>query len=287
MSDTEAVLLRTTDLAESVRFYRDRLGFPVEFEDDEKGIAQIQAPDGKRIFIVREEVQDLTPWVERHYSTAMPGDRVTLYLDYPSFQQEIERKGIPSTSIRSWDWGITQVDVTDPNGYIFSFWNETPLPDEKIQFWYRIGPEHLRRILEGLFEADLDLRKNVGQKTIREIALQTIDQDAVAAIQTLIALAQPGEIYMPNSLESDVWAKNLLYSSQPVAPALKLFEAIRTRILSLIDRIPGALDRASIAEQGQPVTVRELIRRQAALALQNVEQIREILEQNNRISQVE
>lgn len=61
------------------------------------------------------------------------------------------------------EWGWERLTVTDPSGYVITFWGGRTLTDEQILSYYDQGNERLQAALAGLEEHQLDLFRAPGK----------------------------------------------------------------------------------------------------------------------------
>jgi catechol 2,3-dioxygenase-like lactoylglutathione lyase family enzyme len=92
------VELAVADPAASLRFYRDRLGLPVELHDEVNGFALLTA--GGRLALKR----------------GTPGGGATVHLEVADLEAELARLGEPA-EVKASAEGYRRAVLRDPDGY--------------------------------------------------------------------------------------------------------------------------------------------------------------------------
>lgn len=273
MSPTPQVILPVTNLNAAAAFYQQRLAFVLESWEPEAGLARVIGP-GEVPLILAEPAADLSsfPTVPR----ALP--EAVVYLQRPNLaelaqklrQAEVSFQG-PETPYPGW----RQVLVTDPEGYVLTFWEHTPLPDEEILRMYREGPARLRAALAALGEANLDRPRAAHKWTYRQIVHHIVDADLGTFEVLRIALALPGQTITTTVWNTDAWMQGLACSRRPVEPAVNLLEAERAWVLDVIAHLPDSLDLPVTWPSGYQVQVRDLLRQVGGHGLHHTLQLEE------------
>jgi catechol 2,3-dioxygenase-like lactoylglutathione lyase family enzyme len=109
--------LRTTDMASSIRFYTEKLGFSVEFnyEDFYTGIRA-----GNQFVHLKlvDEQDPSIPYVDR-------GGHLHLYLqtdDVAAFAAQLKARGVPLVKdVHETDWGTREIVIHDDQGHTLYF----------------------------------------------------------------------------------------------------------------------------------------------------------------------
>jgi len=109
-----AHVLPVENLQESVSFYKDVLGFTIEFEWGEP-IDYVIISSGKVAIHLNKKL-DSSSASEKH-------TRIYLFVsEIDQFYEEILKKGAQiKTPIGTRDYGMRDFDIVDPDGYILSF----------------------------------------------------------------------------------------------------------------------------------------------------------------------
>jgi hypothetical protein len=153
---------------------------------------------------------------------------------------------------------------------------------------YAAGIEAVDEALAGLTEADLDLAREAGKWTIREIVHHIADAETLWQVAIKSALGNCGCLFDASwYILDNKWAGPLQYATRPVDEALDLFRAIRHEILGLLAHVPAAWTKYVLFCQGNPDAAREwtvgrIVSWQARHVLIHVEQIRETRAVHNK-----
>ena len=112
-------------------------------------------------------------------------------------------------------------------------------PAEALEAWLSI-PARIEAALDGLTEADLDLRGGEAQWSIRETVHHLVEANLVASNIIIAGLGKSGCVYdwswlWPNTS----WNQRLGYSTAPVRPALDTLRALCEHIAGLIRTADG------------------------------------------------
>lgn len=267
--------LRVSDLEASTAFYRDTLGWTVEWFRPEQGLARVQAPQGLIAIFTTEPHAEIQGWMDVAYDEPRPGQRVYLGGDkLLELREELARRGVAGVV---WQedpgYGRTLL-VPDPDGYLIGLWEELTMPDGDILAYYRQGPDLLESALAGLSESDLDLVRAPGKWSIRQTVLHLVDSDLTTLHRVKFALAEPGRVYRPNPYAPDIWVESTDYGHRPIGTEVALFRLVREHVLGLCEHLPGAMDRCVEQEDGKP-QVREMLKMVAWHVRGHLEQIHE------------
>jgi catechol 2,3-dioxygenase-like lactoylglutathione lyase family enzyme len=105
--------LRTTDMASSIRFYTEKLGFSIEFNHDDF-YAGIRA--GSQLIHLKlvDEKDPSVPYVDE-------GEHLHLYLQtdgVTAFAAQLEARGVPLVkAVHETAWGTREVVIHDDQGH--------------------------------------------------------------------------------------------------------------------------------------------------------------------------
>ncbi|MEJ8548246.1 DinB family protein [Brevibacillus borstelensis] len=269
--------LQTEKFTEQLEFYCGVMGFGIEEVEGQQQLAFLTAPGGERILLAGAEKTDLSPYLTDVFDQPAPGQ--SMYLSAPSsFYEYRDRILAQMEGNAEWletEWGWERLSVTDPDGYVITFWGGRNLSDEQIIRYYDEAPARLRKALEGLNDQELDLSRAPGKWSIRQIVLHMVDSDATSLAMVKFALAEPGRVFHGNAYDPDVWAAGLDYAHRSIQAEVELFCAIRSHIGGLLKHLPDALDRTVSLSSGHTVSVRQRIEPLMGHALHHIRQILE------------
>lgn len=269
--------LRTNKFTEQLEFYRRVMGFDVEQVEGEQQLTFLIAPGGERILLAGTEQQDLSLYLTEVFDQPILGQ--SFYLSAPSsFYEYRDRVLAQKQHNAEWvetEWGWERLSVTDPEGYVITFWGGRNLSDGQIIAFYDEAPTRLKKALEGLNDQQLDLSRAPGKWSIRQIVLHMVDSDATSLAMVKFALAEPGRVFHGNAYDPDVWAAGLDYAHRSIQAEVELFCAIRSHIGGLLKHLPDAMDRTVSLSSGHIVSVRQRIEPLMGHALHHIGQILE------------
>lgn len=266
---------RVRDLATSVRFYSEVMGFPL-LGQPAQDVAVVSF-NGYPVLLAGPNAGELTPYLNPVHGLTVPGG--TLFAHAPDIdaqQTALAERQAPGLTRTDKPWGDVVLTVSDPDGYTVSFWTLTERTPERTLELYLAGIPALEEAVAGLSDTDLDLRLNPGEWSIRQIVHHLADSEATALAQPKFALAEPGRLFIPNRYDSEAWARGLAYDGRGIAPALALFAAVRGHLGQLLRELPNAWQRATVDPSGQEHPVDILIGMLVSHAYEHIENIREI-----------
>lgn len=254
------LVLRVQDLDRSVSFYRDQLGWTLEWAEPARRVAQLRQPLGGGAVVTADPELDVRPYMDAAFEAPSPGK--IFYLpgtDLPGLAQQFAARGV--TGITEEVEGVfgRNLRVADPDGYIVGYFEELPLSDEDILAAYRHGPDSLEAALAGLKDAHLDLTRAPGKWSIRQTVLHVVDSDLTSLHRIKFALAEPGRAYAPNPYAQDNWAEGTDYAHRPIGTEVSLFRLAREHVLGMCAHLPSALDR-TVVVNGRTVAVRSMMK---------------------------
>jgi hypothetical protein len=176
------------------------------------------------------------------------------------------------------DWGDRTLTVTDPDGYVVSFWTSPDRTVEQTIALYASGPDALEEAIAGLSDEELSWKPSADDWSVREIVHHVADSDATALFRVKMALAEPGRVMFGNPYQPDTWASSLGYNQRDIAPAIALLRATREHILQLLDHLPEAMERTVSNPEGEHTTVETLISMLASHLMIHIEQTKDVLQ---------
>lgn len=109
------------------------------------------------------------------------------------------------------------------------------------------GPPRLRKTIENLSDAELDLSLGEGSWSIREIIHHLADGDDIWKICVKRAIGNEGDLFSmewygeKTQLE---WSESWNYSAREVDSSLAFIESSRHHVIQLVEQVPGAWDRS-------------------------------------------
>lgn len=146
------------------------------------------------------------------------------------------------------------------------------LTDHQLINMYSSIPNRLNEALAGLSENQLDLSRDSGKWSIRQIAHHIVDCEMNFFQYDRYALADTDRKFIFPNFNPDIWAENMHYTSRPIQLELRFFSLIREYITYLCHALPNSLDRRLHHENGD-FTVRQALDHDNAHALHHINQI--------------
>ena len=257
--------LKVNDLASSLTFYVDGLGFQLVENQPDADQAVILDPYGEPIFVVGPTVEDISAHLAEPRIVYPPGAT----LDFIGEDLDARLAALTAHGLaddiqqEQTDEGDRKLSIKDPNNYTILFVQQRS--PEKTRALFSRGGEVIAVALEGLAEADLDLVRAPGKWSIRQIVHHLAETDSMFLMAFESALAQPGSTFIRNPYDQDHWVEELVYHRRAIEPSLALIKATRQHLTQLFQSIPDHWDRyvlmkfASWDSEGDKVTVGELL----------------------------
>lgn len=268
---TPQAILRVENLQRSVNFYQQKLGFTLESLDSKAGTALLRGRNQVPLILALHEA-DVSAWPR------VPESRPNAWVymndqNIPALAQELKERNVQPLEIVQRHPGYHHMQVTDPDGYVVTFWRSWSLPDDQVLDLYRTGPDKLEAALAGLTETDLDLPRAPGKWTIREIVHHIVDADMGTYQVLRLALGLPGYEIKSNVFNPDEWNKGIDCTHRPIGPAVALLKAARAWVMEVVEHLPDSLDRYAQWPSGYKAEVRDLLRQVGNHALHHIDQI--------------
>jgi catechol 2,3-dioxygenase-like lactoylglutathione lyase family enzyme len=284
MPNKASLAITVADLADSVDFYANRLGFELIGHVPDADVAHIVDSDGDLLLLVGPAAGDLTAYLDEQHRVLAPGDSIGFGGgDLAAQRTALAARGVGQIELKETRWGDRTLCVRDPDGYLLNFRSLAQRSPEEWLALYKQGMDELEAALEGLEDADLDLALAPGEWTIRQIVHHVADGDGLFLLGMKMALAEPDRTYVQNwPKDNQSYSANLKYAERDVAPSLALLRAIRLNIIQLIEHIPDAWQHSVRDEQGRPWTFERSMGIVTRHALEHAAEIREIRRVNGR-----
>ena len=291
MTKQPIAALRVADLATSVAFYTERLGFALGEQHLEADRAECFNPlnsDGSSFLLVGPRAEDVMPYLSGPRMVLEPGATIRFFReDLETLRAALAERGVSDLEMIEGPWERS-LSVTDPDGYILSFVTLKELTPEETLERYANCPDELETTVSGLSEEDLGLSSAPGEWNIRQIVHHIADGDDLWSMALKAALARSGVHYSQDWYTTDnAIAEPLDYAGRAIEPALALFRAHRAHIAQLMQHLPDGWERYIFfswpdVEAEEQVSAGTMIRWQARHAEDHIEAIRRILRQHGR-----
>lgn len=281
------VALLVNDLASSLTFYIDRLGFQLAESQPEADRAVVLDPYGDRILLAGPAVEDVCAHLDEPRIVYQPGDT----LDFA--QEDLDERlatltahGLTDIHQEQTDEGDRKLTIKDPSNYTIIFVQQRS-PQTTLALYTR-GANDVEAALAGLAETDLDLTRTPEEWSIRQIVHHLAETDSRHLMIFTSALAQSGSTFIRNSYDQAHWIEMLAYKERAIEPSLALIKAIRQHIAQLFQHIPDHWDRYVLLKfvswegEGEQVTVGALLDGLTWHLAAHCAEIREIRRIHNR-----
>jgi catechol 2,3-dioxygenase-like lactoylglutathione lyase family enzyme len=266
MSKRARYALKVNDLASSLAFYMNRLGFQLAESQPDADIALVLAPDGNLLLLAGPAVEDVKSLLDETHVIFKPGDT----LDF--IEENLDARlvalidrGLSEIQQEQTEEGDRKLSIKDPSNYTISYIERVPRSAEETRALYSRGGDDVEAALAGLAEADLDLTRAPDEWSIRQIVHHLAETDAMFLMIFESALARSGSTFIRNSYDQAHWAETLVYNQRAIEPSLALIKATRWHLAHLFQHIPDHWDRyvllkfASEEGEGDKVTIGQLL----------------------------
>ena len=277
MSLLPTLAIRVTDLGNSIAFYRDRVGFTLVETNLDHDVATFLDSDGDPMLLAGPGAGDLTPFMAENHYILKPDEVISFHGgDLGEREADFRRRGIEDMQLAESQFGDSTLSLKDPDGYILNFITSPQRsPEEHLAVYARM-PDELDAALAGLSESDLELTKEAGSWSIRQIVHHITDGDLLFLTAMRAALMAPGQLYKPNVFGGNVVvSENLDYAHRSVEPGLALSRAVHDYVLQLA-QLPGAWECYSLRDGGRQVSFGDVVTFSIRHSVEHIEEIREI-----------
>lgn len=241
MPQRPRIALKVTDLAASLAFYIEGIGFGLLESQSAAGTAQIVDSDGDPILLAGPPVEDVKALLDEPRVVYKPGDTLDfLENDIDAKCVNLTGKGLGDVQVEEDSWGDRKLTLKDPDGYTILFVKPAKHSPEKMLALYATGGDELASVLAGLDESELDLLRAPGEWSIRQIVHHLAETDSLFLLSIETALAHSGSTYVRNPYDQETWVKVMGYAERAIDPSLALNKAIRMHLSQLVQHIPGS-----------------------------------------------
>lgn len=263
------------DLAASIAFYVDRIGFTLADHQPAADLAQILDSDGDLLLLAGPRAGDLTPHLDTTHRILRPGGRVGFHGgDLDARRGDLAGRGVETQLVET-SWGEYTLTAHDPDGYSLVFRTLAHRTREETLALYTKAPDDLENALAGLSEQDLDLARAPGEWTIRQIVHHMADGDGLFLLPMKMALVESGRTYAHNWPGGNApWGE--AYAGLPIGPALALFRAIRVHVAQIEQGWPNSWDRYILGATERQETFGSFMDTATNHALEHIDEIRAI-----------
>lgn len=261
MTRRPVTILRVADLDQALRFYHHGLSFALDLHGAAAGVAQVSPPQGLPLLLAARSAVDLGRFAQENFREAPAGRRLYFVTEtsLATYRDDLCTRGLTPAELAYEEDGATTLELTDPDGYIVSFWSPAQLPDAERIRRFQAAPQVLVEALADLTEEQLDLVREPGKWSIRQTVHHMADSAGTSLVRLLTALAEPGRPFRNNPYSQDTWVTNLGHDKRPVGTAVALITAVHAHVGALLAHLPDALDRTLEGDLAGRQTVRIMV----------------------------
>ncbi|MDQ2717117.1 MAG: DinB family protein [Chloroflexota bacterium] len=267
------------NLETSVNFYVTRLGFTLDEQSAAEDVACILDCDGDTFLLAGPRVADIAHHLaEKHY-VFKPDDTLSFRGgDLDTLYAQLRQRGSEDAQLIEKRWGDRILSLRDPDGYqlgFISFRERTPAEGMAL---YMQTVDELEAALTGLSATDIDLRREPGSWTIRQIVHHLADSDILFLPHMQKALREPGNPYTPNWPAGNDLVSEPYYTERPIASSVVLYHATHEHVGQLASYIPDAWERSVKVQDGEEheESFGTVVTNSLTHALEHIDEINEI-----------
>ncbi len=271
-----------SDLAASVTFYVDSVGFALLEQQPEADMAQLIDYDGDPILLVGPKAQDVRAHMSEPRLVFKPGETLINRVNELEVREaSLREQGITEITLEESSLGERTLTFKDPDGYIVAFFAPAKRTPEETIALYSQGPDELQETLGGLAEADLDVSLAPGSWTIRQNVHHLAESESLFLMQFKTALANSGRTYIRPPYDQEKWPQSLAYTQRPIEPSVAFVRASRNHISQLLHYVPDnwekyVMMKFTVEDEGHRTTVNELLNVMVRHMRDHCDEIREI-----------
>ncbi len=272
-----------SDLATSVAFYVDCLGFALVEQHLEADMAQLLDYDGDAILFAGPKVNNVREYLSEPRLIFKPGETLgNRENDLDVRAALLREKGIYEITLKETPSGDRTLTFQDPDGYTIEFFAPANCSPEETIALYAQGPYELEVALDGLAQDALDLTLTADSWSIRQIVHHLALSESLFLMHIKTALADSGRVYVRPSYDQELWPQSLAYTQRPIEPSVALVQASRNHINQLLHYVPDNWEKFVLTkyvpeeDEGRKTTVSDLINIQVRHMQEHCDEIREI-----------
>lgn len=289
MPKLPAFAITVSDLATSVEFYVDRLGFTLVEQQPEADMAQLLDYDGDAILFAGPKVTNVREHLSEPRLVFKPGETLgNRENDLDAREALLREKGITEITLKESPTGDRTLTFKDPDGYSIEFFAPAYRSPEETIALYAQGPYELETALDGLAQDALDLTLTAGSWSIRQIVHHLALSESLFLMHIKTALADSGHVYVRPPYGQELWPQSLAYSQRPIEPSVAFVQASRNHINQLLHYVPDNWEKFVLTkytpeeDEGRKTTVSDLVNIQVRHMREHCDEIREIRKVHGR-----
>lgn len=284
MTDLPTFALHASDVATSVAFYTEKLGFTLLEQRPEEDIAYLRDSDGDPLLLAGPAVQNLPSYLNERSFILEPGGSLGFQgEDLEAQQADLRSKGVTDLQLVQRRTGDRILRVKTPDNYSFDFIQRASHTIPELLALYARSLDELDEALAGLSEADMGLTLYEGGWNIRQIVHHIADTDILFGESMKVALSASGtKMNRAESVGNDKISTEPEYRDRPVATSVALFRAFHTHILDIVKYVPNAGERYIENSQGNKSTFSQMANLIVGHVAEHVDEIWEIRRKHER-----
>ena len=278
-----------SDLAASVAFYVDCLGFTLVEQQPEADMAQLLDYDGDAILFAGPKVNNVREHLSEPRQIFQPGETLgNRENDLNAREALLRENGITEITLKESSFGDRTLIFKDPDGYIIEFFAPVNRSSEETIALYAQGPYELEAALDGLAQNSLDVTLTSGSWSIRQIVHHLAESESLFLMHIKTALADSGHVYVRPPYDQELWPQSLVYAQRPIEPSVALVRASRNHVSQLLQYVPDNWEKFVLTkyvpeeDEGRKTTVSDLINIQVRHMREHCDEIREIRKVHGR-----
>src|SRR5579859_6934066 len=281
MPNKARVAINVLDLDTSIAFYTTLLNFELVELQPDAAMAYIQDSDGDLLLLATPLLEDPRSLLDEPRLVFKPGDTLDYFVDdFETQHARLVAEGFPDMRVEENERGERKLLVTDPNGYHFAFVIPVKRSREAMIGAYAGLSDDIAAALDGLTEADLDLKRAPNEWSIRQIIHHLALSTTLSLMSIETVLANPGSVFVRPPYDQEKWVEALDYQHRPIGTSLALIRAVQAHITQLLLHVHNGWDhfivrKFTMEDEGHQSTLSEMITIQIEHTAAHLDEIRQ------------
>lgn len=268
MSKRARIALKVHDLATSIPFYVDILGFQLyEIQPGTDMAILLDPDDHSPVLLAGSTIEDISSHLDEPRLVFKPGDTLDFAeKDLDARLATVTARGVTDVHHEQMEGGDRKLSLKDPkNGYVINYIQRVQRTPAEILARYAQGGEEVEAALAGLTEADYDLVRAPEEWSIRQIVHHLAESETLFLPALKSALANSGSTFVRNPYDQGQWVEELAYAKRTLEPSLTLIKSAHQHFAQILQHIPDYEERhifmkfADAEEEGAKITVGQFL----------------------------
>jgi uncharacterized damage-inducible protein DinB len=278
MTDLPSFAMRVSNVAASLTFCVEKLGFTLTQQRPDLDIASLLATDGESFVLAGPEARDLSSILSAQHYIVNPGESLPVAgEEVDALQEKLLSKGVTDFEMKQNRIGDRTLVLKLFDNYAFLYQQQAVHTFEDLAAFYAQGPAELDKALAGLSEVEMDLTLQEGSWSIRQIVHHLADTDLLFAQRMKLQLSSPGTVMGPlQPVGNANVSMGREYRERPVASSVTLFRAVHEHMLDVARYILNAGEHAITDSSGQQRTFHQRVHHIISHTDEHLEEIGEI-----------